>query len=314
MKNFSQTLLLLSAFFMFSSGVGFAQQDSIATAAAEAVVDTSYWSGSAKFGLNFNQAAFSDNWKGGGVNSIAFSSYLFAKLNYAKAKISWDNTLDLSYGVIKNDGQGLRKSIDKILFDSKLGYKLTEKIYSYASLNFLTQFYHGYKYGKDAKGVETADLISTFMSPAFLKFSLGVEYRPTSYFWVGLSPFSPRFTFVTDTTIYHNVPKNYGVEIGKTYRMEWLAANVTANFDKDIAKNLNLKARYDMYVNFEQYAWDRIDHRLDVMLTAKINKLIDVNFRTIFLYDKDQDDKLQISQTLAIGLAYTIRSKYAPRK
>jgi len=35
-------------------------------------------------GLNINQASFSDNWKGGGVNSVAFSVYLNGRADYAK--------------------------------------------------------------------------------------------------------------------------------------------------------------------------------------------------------------------------------------
>lgn len=271
--------------------------------------DTTYWTNSLKFGLNFNQATFSDNWKAGGVNSIAFGGYALASFNYEKDKISWNNEVDLQYGIVKNEGQGLRKNIDRILIDSKVGYKMNEKWQFYGSVNFLTQFAKGYEYSTDAAGEEQRSILSDFMNPAFATFSLGFEYKPVDYFWVRLSPLAPRFTFVTDTTIYRNVPSNYGVEIGEKVRQEWLAANIIANFDKDVAENLNLKASYTLYANYEELAFNTIDHRLDFVLTAKVNKLIDVNLRAIALYDKDQDDDIQFSQSLALGIAYKISNR-----
>jgi hypothetical protein len=40
-------------------------------------------------------------------------------------------------------------------------------------------------------------------------------------------------------------------------------------------------------------------------LTAKVNKYINVNLGAILIYDKDQGDKLQIAQSLALGFVYT---------
>ncbi len=77
--------------------------------------DTTYWKKKFKFGLNLNQASFSSNWVGGGVNSIGFNSILRYRANYKKDKNSWDNLIDLGFGISKIDGQGTRKSVDYIL-------------------------------------------------------------------------------------------------------------------------------------------------------------------------------------------------------
>src|SRR5262245_21811692 len=63
-----------------------------------------------KAGVNLNQASFSGNWKGGGVNSLGFSGLLNFKANYKKDRISWDNEIDLLYGMVNNQGQGYRKT------------------------------------------------------------------------------------------------------------------------------------------------------------------------------------------------------------
>jgi hypothetical protein len=119
-----------------------------------------------------------------------------------------------------------------------------------------------------------------------------------------LSPFSPRWTFVTDTELYLNVPDNYGVEIGETVRQEWLAFSVLMDWNKKLSENLTLQMRYQMYANYETLAFDTIDHRLDIALTAKVSNLINVSLTSLSIYDIDQDKKIQFSQGLALGIAF----------
>jgi hypothetical protein len=69
--------------------------------------------------------------------------------------------------------------------------------------------------------------------------------------------------------------KNYGVPIGKRVRTEAALIQMVANFDKDIAKSVNLKFRYLLFSSFKHPL--NIDNRLDAMLTAKVNKFVNVN-------------------------------------
>ena len=272
------------------------------------VSDTTYWTNNLSIGLNFSQASFSENWKAGGVNSVAIGAIVSGSANYKKAKLDWTNEFELQYGIVNNEGQGNRKSVDRILLDSKIGYDISKNWNGFFSANFLTQFAQGFRYEENANGDEEQLLISNFMAPGFLTTSLGFEFKPSKVFWMRLSPFSPRFTFVSDTTIYRNVPSNYGVEIGETLRTEWLAASVTANFEKEIFENVSLKSRYSFFANYEQLAFSKIDHRLDIVITAKVNSWLNVNFNSIMLYDIDQDADLQLSQLLAVGLLYSIKN------
>ena len=149
-------------------------------------------------------------------------------------------------------------------------------------------------------------LISRFMAPGFLTFAYGFEYKPAQYFYVRLSPFSPRFTFVTDRNLYLTVPDNYGVPIGKTVRQEWLSMQVLADYNRNLTQTLSLKARYQLFANLETLAFNTIDHRLDLALTSKVTRYINVSLTGILLYDRDQDTDVQLSQSLALGLAYTL--------
>lgn len=280
--------------FLITLGIASAQDS---TRSIEA--DTTYWLKEISGGLNINQAAFSGNWKGGGVNSLAFSGYILARANYTKEKITWDNTLDLMYGVVKNANEDGRKSNDRIYLDSKVGYKIGKKWNAYFATNFLSQFAPGYDFNEEPKA-----LISKWMNPGFLTTGLGFEYKPNSEFSLRLSPFSPRLTFVTDTTIYRQVEGNYGVEIGEKVRSEWLAWNVQADWNKKLSENLGLTLRYSMFANLETLAFNSIDHRLDFGLVAKISKAVNVSLTSLTIYDIDQDEKIQFSQGLALGIAF----------
>ena len=267
--------------------------------------DTTYWNSEFSAGLNFNQATFSGNWKAGGVNSVAFGSIIAGKANYAKGKLSWDNQLELIYGVVKNEGQEVRKSNDRIFFDSKIGRKVSKNWSYFGSFNFLTQFTNGYDYLPDGQ----KNLISGFFSPAFLTTGLGMEYKPNESFALRIAPISPRFTFVTDPLIIQNVPSNYGVPAGQTVRKEWLAFQLYATFDKDITEDFSVKSRYQMFANYETLDLETVDHRLDVTLIAKITSFVDVTFTSINVYDIDMDPGVQYSQALALGILYKVSNK-----
>jgi len=269
--------------------------------------DTTYWKKAFKGSLNFNQAAFSENWSAGGVNSIGLNALVNYKANYLKGKASWDNEIDLIFGFLNND-VGYRKSNDRIYFDTKYGHALSSKWNLYGSFNVTTQFAKGYKYETDAQDREVALLISEFMAPGYFVASLGFEYTPKPYFKMRLSPFAPRLTVVRNKDIYLNVDNNYGVEIGETTRWEWLAFQFIADFDKDLNENLNLKFKYMLYANLETLEFDKIDHRLDVILSANVAKYLDVKLIGALLYDYDQIDEVQLSQSLGIGFVYTFKN------
>ncbi|SHN32306.1 Protein of unknown function [Cyclobacterium lianum] len=299
MKN--KLLLLTATFIFFALAAARAQR----TAADSIPGDTTYWESEFSAGLNFNQAGFSNNWKAGGVNSVAFGSIIAGKASYKKDRFSWDNEIELLFGIVRNEGEQTRKSNDRIFLDSKLGYQMTEKWSSYFSVNYLSQFAPGYNFNDDG----SRTLISRFMAPGFLTSSLGFEYKPNNTFFLRIGPFSPRFTFVYDSNIVDNVPSNYGVPAGEQVRVEWLAMQVFAGLDKDLSENLNLKSRYAMYANYQTLSFENIDHRLDITLTAKITDIINVTFTGIGLYDRDQDPGVQYSQALALGILYKVGNK-----
>jgi len=277
----------------------------------------SNWKKSFKAGINLNQASFSSNWKAGGVNSIGFNTFLNYKANYKKDKNSWDNEIDLLYGMVNNSGQGQRKTVDRIYLDTKYGRALNSKWDMFVSANFMSQFAKGYTYLTDpVTNLERDSLISDFFAPAFVTTAWGFEYHPVSYFKVRLAPFAPRVTIVNNVERFVNAdnPTPYGVKPGESTRYEWLAFQMLAEFNKDIDKNVNLKWRYLLFANYETLEAKTIDHRVDLTLTAKVGRFVNVSFGGILLYDYDQDSGVQLSQGLTLGVLYTFQNYEEKKK
>lgn len=265
--------------------------------------DTIYWKKSFSFGLNFNQASFSENWTGGGVNSYSIGSVLQGSLTRKYKKFLWENDLQLMYGVLKNKNQSLRKNADLIFFDTRLGYNLSKTWDVFGAVNLISQFAEGFSYANNTQGVEVATRISNFFSPAYITESFGLKYEPVPYFWARLGAIAFRQTFVIDTTLYKSISGNYGVPIGDQM-VNQFGYQIIAELNKDIAKNLNLKARYLAFGPYEKMSLDNTYHRMDINISAKITKFVATSLQLTGLYDKTQDTDLQWSQVLALGISY----------
>jgi hypothetical protein len=264
-------------------------------------VKISYWKTKTSIGINLNQAAFSNNWNGGGVNSLALTGLINYKAEYAKESYSYVSEVILNYGKVNNKNQLEKKTVDRIFWDNKAAIQLSKNWYFFGSLTFESQFDNGYSYALDSNGNENQTLISKFMSPGYLTESLGFEYRPSKYFSTRIGTGTARQTFVLDTTVYRTNANNFGVPIGSTFNNE-LAFQVVMNFEKEIFHNVNLKTRYMVFVPYDLIAFT--NHRLDVELKARVNRFMNVTVTGVGLYDRNTAPKIQGSQTLALGLMF----------
>jgi hypothetical protein len=262
----------------------------------------SYWHKAVIFGLNFSQAAFSNNYSAGGISAIALGSNFDYKVEYNKNPLDFTSELNLVYGISKNKGQGSRKTNDRIFFDNKIATKISKHWSFFGSLTFESQFDKGYNYTTDSAGRNISQLISNLMSPGYLTESVGFEYKPVKYFDLRIGTGTARQTFVLDTTIYHNQPTNYGVPIGKRMLNE-LAFQVVAALDKDLSKTTHLNVRYALFVPYQQ-ALAYTSHRVDATLTSKISRMIAFTVNGTLLYDKNTSSQVQGTEGLALGVLY----------
>lgn len=265
-----------------------------------------YWRHWSSFGINANQASFSDNWTGGGVNSISVGLLINHKSDYTRNNTNFVTELALQYGKQKNRDQLPRKNNDRIFWDNKLSLKVSQRWSLFTSLTYDSQFDVGNSYGKSVDGRDSiTGIISNFMAPGYLTESLGIEYKPDNTFSLRIGTGTARQTFIMDDRLLptEETGPRFGVEPGKRFRND-LAFQLTANLDRNLSKNLNLKSRYNMFASYEELSDP--SHRLDATLTASVTRLINVTLSGILLYDSRLDASVQTSQTLALGLLYKI--------
>ena len=183
----------------------------------EATKDTS-WTKGGNLGLNVSQTSF-NNWAAGGQNSVSGTGLISLFANKKVTKYTWDNTLDLAYGLIQQGTADVIKSDDKIDFSSKYGQHAFKKWYYSGLLNFKTQFAPGY--ANPTKVTKTR--ISDFLSPAYLIGALGFDYKHNKYLSVFVSPLAGKVTIV-NSTILANAGA-FGVEAAEFNDFGWFRNN-----------------------------------------------------------------------------------------
>ena len=279
--------------------------------AQESTEADTLWKFSGTTALNLSQLSLT-NWAAGGDNSLSGNALINLAANYAKDKTSWENSLTLGFGLIKQGDDPTRKSDDQIDLASKLGLKASDKWFYTGLLGFKTQFAKGYDNPGDANRLK----ISNFMSPGYLNFSLGMDYKPSEVFSLFLSPIASKFTFVLDDEL--SAAGSFGLDPGQTARAE-LGAYIKMAFKKEILKNVTLDTKVDFFSNYLDHP-QYVDINWDLLLTFTINEYLSASLLTQLIYDYDikfgtdtNDDgvpdtfdaKVQFKELFGLGLSYS---------
>lgn len=196
--------------------------------------------------------------------------------NYKKGSISWDNSVDLGYGFLKEKENALVKSDDKIDLNSKFGVKASEH-WNYSFLvNFKSQFAPGYAYPN------TKDPISRFMAPGYLNLAAGMDFN-TEKISVLISPVTGKFTFVTDNEL--SAIGSFGLAPGKKVRSE-LGAFLKFEGKTDVVKNVSLQTKLDLFSNYLHNP-QNIDVDWNMLINMKVNDFLSANLVSHLIYDDD---------------------------
>jgi len=282
------------------------------------------WHYKGVFGINGTQAGFS-NWAAGGENTIAVTGNIILGAHYKKGKNIWDNLFMMNLGTSQIGESFYKKSEDKIEFNSKFGHEAKKNWFYSALFNFKTQSVIGYEYPTDT----TRNMISGFLAPAYIKFGLGMDYKPNDHFSLYLSPATVRWIIVNDQNLAD--AGAFGVEkaevdtagniiqgTGKTSKTE-AGAYLRLTYSKDVFKNVNFGTILELYSNYLDHP-ENIDIDWQVVVTMKVNDFLNAQIKTHLIYDDDtpigihKDAKgnfdqfgprTQFSEQLSLGLVYT---------
>jgi hypothetical protein len=246
------------------------------------------------------------NWASGGQNSISINGAFNAHANFKKGKNTWDNTLDLGYGLMKQgEEEDFRKTDDRIDLSSKYGREMYKSLYYAALVSFKSQMDNGYNY-KDT----TKEKISTFLAPAYVVGAIGLDYKPNSYFSAFLAPLTLKYTIVNDQDLadagaYGVDPAEY--EVRQTFMPDSTNVQVLvkhgkkargefggylrllfskSDFEAEVLKNFSITSKADFFSNYLHNP-QNIDVSWETQIAMKVNKYITVSVSTHLIYDDD---------------------------
>ena len=288
---------------------------------AKLVADTIQgWKKGGIIGVNLAQTSLT-NWAAGGQNSVAVNGLFSLFANLSRDKSRWDNSLDIGYGILKQEGLGTRKTDDRLEFLSKYGRQAFGNFYYAALLNFKTQFTDGYNYAG-----ETRTRISDFMSPGYLVLALGLDFKPNAYISAFIAPVTAKYTFVNDDSL--SAAGAFGVTPGENLKSElggYMRAVYSKNdYQSEFLKNVTFISKLDLFSNYGNNP-QNIDVSWENIISLKVNKFISANITTHLVYDDDimvpfdrNDDgtaapgelvgsKIQFKEILGIGFSYNFK-------
>ena len=265
--------------------------------------EPSYWSKGVHTALSFSQISLS-NWSAGGQNSVSFTSYFNAFLNYETPddRFTWENSLDIGYGLINQEHRRTVKSDDKIDFSTKFGRKASET-WSYSTLlNFRTQMAPGYKAPGDTLK------ISNFMAPGYLNLSVGMNHRFDEYLTFYLSPLAGRIVYLYD----EDLDGSFGVEEGKTKRYEF-GGFIRVQFRATLMENISVNSRLELFSNYLDKP-QNFDVNAEIRINMQITRFIAANLLMQMMYDENVKvrlpdgteigPRLQLKQVFGLGFSY----------
>lgn len=278
------------------------------------------WRITGNMNVGFSQTALI-NWAPGGNNVIGINALGFLKAEYTKNRFNWVNTVDVGFGMQKIADQEFRKSDDRLEINSQVNYKVspTKPLFYSIMMNFRSQFANGYEYPSDTNRI----LTSRGLSPGFLTLGLGIDYKPTTWFNVFLSPVTSKTVFVLDNTTMDET--RYGIEEGEKV-FQNLGAFLSARLNKEIVKNVTVNTQLNLFSNYLQNP-QNIDINWLTSINLKVNKFLSVALLTELVYDDDiavpkkNDDGTtykgkgtQFRQVLTIGLGYQFNNEKKQKK
>jgi len=297
--------------------------------AQDTVPADTLWKFGSFAGINLSQVGLT-NWAAGGENSFSISGIFSGSANYKKGNLTWDNSLDLGYGLMKSGDSPFRKNEDKIDLNSKFGALAKGKFYYSALLNAKSQFANGYNYPNDS------DVVSHFAAPAWVTIALGMDYKPADYFSLFVSPATGKFTFVNNASLAdlgsygvkaatYNETDSSLITHGRKVRAEF-GASLRAQFKKDLTKFLNLSTTLLLFNNYTDPKPENrgnIDINWETLITIKAGKLITTSIYTNLIYDHDiniptykkingektevgKGPKTQFKEVIGVGISYKI--------
>ncbi|MGE5354716.1 MAG: DUF3078 domain-containing protein [Deltaproteobacteria bacterium] len=302
-----KTILFFAAIFMIN-GLIIAQADNarLAEINKQLVKSDSLWTKGGALGLDLSQLALVNPKVGGGENRLAFGSITSFFANYNKKNLAWDNLISWQMAVqrLGSSDNPFTKNIDVLRFGTKAGYKFRDKMYAAVLGTFeslVLKTYNDFSLSSNPDNFVQA----SFLSPATITISPGIDYKFSDKLSFFLSPASYKSILVMDddiaklgvhgnpwksTTDFENVKNELGANARALYKNTFMKKLVVASdlglFYDYLGENQGFEFMDVIWINNFSY---------ELFKGFSINLLLDTRWdkdiKTISGYENDDKKK-----------------------
>jgi len=287
-----------------------------------------FWKTGGSLSNQWAENYFSTNWYQGGTSNLTILSLLTLDANYNdKQKVTWNNRLEAKVGFYmnnfyKSEEEGrtkIQSNTDLLRFTSTLKLKAIRNWNYSAQLLAYTQMMNMYN------GDET--LKSTFLSPSYGQFSLGMDWAKTfkkgSSLSINIGAITYNFRYVMNDSVllksgyipkelrkqeerkgiteatYHHFYRDYGTK-------------VTIDFTWPISKSISYKTRFFYYTPFNagnsghHYVQSEWENTFNFQFSKYLSATL--FFHTRFDDSRPKDEKfghLMFKEYLTLGFNYS---------
>ena len=272
------------------------------------------WTKVTNMSLLFNQAAFNNQWQGGGTSNYAANFGLIHDANYSKDKLTWDNRIVIDYGIAnQKDQEFTRKTNDRFELSSLVGKQIKQTPWYYSFfLNARTQLTNGYDFGENDDGNVFRSETTKILSPGYFQAGLGILWKKSDNLKLNIAPATARLILVNSQ--FTDVGQSqsaidafnqigyFGVKANETSRFEFGAA--IGGYGKfTLSKNIVMENVLNLYSNYLEDL-KNVDIDYTISLVMSVNKWITANIAFQAIYDDNAVQGFQIREAIGVGLTY----------
>jgi len=269
----------------------------------------SSWKLKSDLSVSLNQGYYSDNWAGSELGSVSWNSSSNTSLEgEVIPRLQSVNTLKMSFGQthrqIKSTDLQLSwekpsKSTDKISFESILKFRTGIIVDPYLSGKWDSQF------------LDQSDPQQTIIfNPSGFTEAIGIfvpilqQEHQSLNFRLGAA-----MRQFVNREVYHPETNDFQTDILSDSGLEFISAYERKISEPETKLNSRLSL-YQAIVNSEsdlpESNWKALDVRWENSITTKIWGALNMSFGVDVKYEKEEDDAIQIKQTMGVSLTYIL--------
>ena len=264
------------------------------------------WVNALTASLSASQTAYRD-WQEGGVDALAATALAEGSFDRLAGRLRLHHDARAAFGVVQQDTLPVRKADDQIRYGFAAEWRTGSLLRPSVALSAQSQVAPGYDVSPDSADYPTlvvvpgrALRVSAFGSPALFMQSVGVTARPA------LGVVARAGVGLKETVVaIGRLRPVYGNAPDEAVRLQ-AGIDAEVRLDRPLAPGVRLRSRATAFQAFNQVGNEAPDLLGELTLALRVGGVFQVTLDAAALYDADVLDRMQLRQTLGVGLTLDV--------